>query len=44
MTVRIALVLPTLGGGGAERVTLTLAEGLAAQGDAVDLVVGQAQG
>ncbi len=44
MTDRIALVLPTLGGGGAERVTLTLAEGLAVHGNPVDLVVGQAQG
>ena len=41
---RIALVLPTLGGGGAERVALTLSEGLLAHGDAVDLVLGQAAG
>lgn len=41
---RIALLLPNLGAGGAERVVLTLAEGLLARGDAVDLVLGQARG
>lgn len=41
---RIALLLPSLRGGGAERVALTLAEGLLALGDSVDLVLGQAHG
>lgn len=40
----IALVLPSLGAGGAERVTLTLAQGLLELGDRVDLVLGQATG
>jgi len=41
---RIALALPTLGGGGAERVAITLAQGFLARGDAVDFVLGQAKG
>lgn len=41
---RIALFLPDLGGGGAERVTLTLAEGLAERGYPLDLVVAEARG
>jgi glycosyltransferase involved in cell wall biosynthesis len=36
---RIALVLPDLGGGGAERVTLTLADEFVARGIAVDIVL-----
>lgn len=41
---RIALVLPTLEGGGAERVALTLAEGLLACGAEIDLVLAQRRG
>lgn len=41
---RIALFVPTLGGGGAERVMLTLAGGFAASGIHVDLVVSKAMG
>lgn len=41
---RIALFMPTLGGGGAERVMLTLARGFRAHGHAVDLVVACARG
>lgn len=41
---RIALFMPTLGGGGAERVMLTLAKGFVESGHAVDLVVASAQG
>ena len=37
--MRIALFIPTLTGGGAERVTLNLAEGLVELGHAVDLVL-----
>ena len=44
MSKRVALVLPNLTGGGAERVTLTLAEYFIAQGHAVDLVLVQARG
>lgn len=41
----IALFLPTLGGGGAERVTLNLAQGLMQAGDIrVDIVLGKAEG
>lgn len=43
--VHVALFLPTLGSGGAERVTLNLAQGLLrAGGVQVDLVVGRAAG
>jgi len=41
---RIALVLPDLGGGGAERVTLTLANELVARGIAVDIVLMRCEG
>ena len=41
---KVALFIPTLGGGGAERVTLNLARGLAAAGVAVELVVASATG
>ena len=41
---RIALVLPDLGGGGAERVTLTLADEFVARGFAVDLVLMRCEG
>lgn len=41
---RIALFMGTLGGGGAERVMLTLAEALAKQGLDVDMVVTRAHG
>jgi glycosyltransferase involved in cell wall biosynthesis len=41
---RIALLLPNLAAGGAERVTLTLAAEFLAAGDAVDLVVVRAEG
>ncbi|ESA38654.1 group 1 glycosyl transferase [Leptolyngbya sp. Heron Island J] len=40
----ISLFIPNLDGGGAERVMLHLAEGFAARGFAVDLVVAQAAG
>ena len=40
----IALLLPSLVGGGAERMTINLARGLAEQGRRVDLVLGQAKG
>ena len=40
----ISLFIPNLDGGGAERVMLHLAEGFAARGFAVDLVVAQAEG
>jgi glycosyltransferase involved in cell wall biosynthesis len=39
-----ALFLPTLGGGGAERVTLNLARGLRERGFRIDLVAGKAEG
>ncbi|HEX2481417.1 MAG TPA: glycosyltransferase, partial [Methylomirabilota bacterium] len=42
--MRIALLLPTLDGGGAQRVFLTLAEVLAVRGYEVELVVGQRRG
>jgi glycosyltransferase involved in cell wall biosynthesis len=41
---RIALVLPDLGGGGAERVTLTLAEEFVARGFAADVVLMRCEG
>lgn len=41
---RIAIFLPTLGGGGAERVMVSLANALVARGFAVDLVVANAEG
>ncbi|MGF1501292.1 MAG: glycosyltransferase, partial [Paracoccaceae bacterium] len=44
MSRRLAIFLPLLTGGGAERVTLSLAEGLRAEGVAVDLVVLRAEG
>ena len=40
----IALLLPSLAGGGAERMTINLARGLADLGRRVDLVLGQAVG
>ena len=40
----IAFFLPTLCGGGAERVAVNLAEGMASRGHAVDLVVATAEG
>jgi glycosyltransferase involved in cell wall biosynthesis len=40
----IALLLPSLAGGGAERMTINLARGLAECGHRVDLVLGQASG
>ena len=44
MSERIALFLPTLSGGGAERSFLNLAEGLCRTGRPVDLVVARASG
>lgn len=44
MTRRIAIVLPNLGIGGAERISITLAEELLAEGFAVDLVLLRAIG
>lgn len=41
---KLALLLPNLAAGGAERVTLTLAAEFVAAGDSVDLVLLQAQG
>lgn len=41
---RIALYIPSLRGGGAERVMLNLANGFAARGVAVDLVLARAEG
>ena len=38
------MVLPSMGGGGAERVALTLVEGFAARGHQVDLVLAEAEG
>lgn len=40
----VSLFLPSLNGGGAERVAVTLANGIAARGYAVDLVVAKAAG
>jgi glycosyltransferase involved in cell wall biosynthesis len=42
--LRLAFFLPALEGGGAERVTLTIAEGLAVRGHDVELVLGQRRG
>ncbi|GAA5337061.1 glycosyltransferase [Thermus antranikianii] len=42
--MRIALFLPSLEGGGAERVSLLLAQGLKERGAQVDLVLARAQG
>ena len=44
MGKRIGIFLPSLNGGGAERVMVTLANGFAARGYAVDLVLATAQG
>lgn len=44
MKGRIALFLPSLRGGGAERVMVTLANGFGARGLAVDLVLAKAEG
>ena len=41
---RLALFLPSLGGGGAERVMVTLANGFARRGHPVDLVLARAEG
>jgi glycosyltransferase involved in cell wall biosynthesis len=41
---RLALFMPSLRGGGAEKVMLTLAAGFAARGHSVDLVVAQKEG
>lgn len=41
---KITLVLPNLGGGGAERVTVSLANAIAARGIETTFVVGQAEG
>jgi glycosyltransferase involved in cell wall biosynthesis len=41
---KVALYLPSLVGGGAERVTVKLAHGLAERGTAVDLVLAKAEG
>ncbi len=41
---KVALFLPSLSGGGAERAMLNLAQGLAERGCAVDLVLARAQG
>jgi glycosyltransferase involved in cell wall biosynthesis len=41
---RLAFFLPSLDGGGAERVTLTITEGLAARGHDVELVLAQRRG
>jgi glycosyltransferase involved in cell wall biosynthesis len=40
----LALFLPSLGGGGAERILVTLANGFAERGFATDLVLGKAEG
>lgn len=44
MKSRLAVFLPSLRGGGAERVTVTLTEGLAARGIEVDVLLAQAEG
>src|SRR5262245_31542398 len=44
MTQRIALFLPSLCGGGAERVMLTLAQAFAESGLDIDLVLASAEG
>ena len=43
-TPRLAVFLPALYGGGAERTMLNLAQGLAARGHAVDLLLARAEG
>lgn len=43
-TERLAICVPTLGSGGAERVMLKLAQGCARRGFAVDLVLARAEG
>lgn len=43
-TEKLALFLPSLGGGGAERVMVTLAKALAERGFSVDLVLAKAEG
>ena len=42
--MRIAFLLPTLGGGGAERVALTLIQEFVSRGYQVDLVLAEAKG
>ena len=44
MAVDVAMFLPNLGGGGAERVTVTLANGLAERGLSIDLCCVYAKG
>jgi glycosyltransferase involved in cell wall biosynthesis len=44
VTDQISIYLPSLAGGGAERVMVTLANALASRGEAVDLVVARAAG
>jgi len=44
MTDRIALYVPSLGGGGAERVMTILANSFAARGLNIDLVLAKAKG
>jgi len=44
MTERLAIFLPTLDGGGAERVMVEIANGIAARGYNVDLVLASAKG
>ncbi len=44
MSERWAIFIPSLQGGGAERVVINVARGLAAEGQAIDLVVGDAAG
>ncbi len=41
---KLAIFLPTLSGGGAQRVTLNLAQGIAEQGFTVDLILASAKG
>ena len=41
---RLAMFIPSLGGGGAERTMLTLLGGMVASGVAVDLVLAKAEG
>lgn len=44
MSGRVAFFMPSFRGGGAERVVLTLAQGLAARGVAADMLVAQREG
>ena len=44
VNTKLAIFLPSLNGGGAERSMLNLAQGLAERGYAVDLVLAQAIG